>query len=191
MPKPPRPPISPNAFIAEAAVQQYLGSFLDAVASSPVGLSAGMKTFVNSDGSVDGEVRIGDLPDDWRVPEGVPLLMEFLSGILRQLGTLVPGEEGGRYWISIGVRFGPSNEAEIGELAELYKRHRGLFQVASYALDLGIPGAPINAVVAIGEIIRAIMNRRGYPPTVIFVRVTWTPDGSRPSRFKGESGKED
>lgn len=155
-----------------------------------LGLEAGMKTFINSDGSVDGEVRIGGLPDDWRVPEGLVYLKEFLAGLLNKLGPLVPGDEGGQYWISIGVRFGPSNDAEIGELAELYKRHRGLFQVASYALDLSIPGAAVNAVVAIGDIIRAIMEKRGLPPTVVFVRITWTPDGVRPHRYAGESGKE-
>lgn len=170
-------------------MQQQLGAILEAIVSSGFGLSAGMKTFINGDGTVDGEVRIGDLPDDWRVEEGVVLLKEFLSTILRQVGDMVPGEEGGRYWISIGVRFGPSNETEIGVLAELYKRHRGLFQVVSYSLDAGIPSAPQNAVVAIGDIIKAIMVKRSMPPTAIIIRYTWTPDGVRPSRFAGESGK--
>lgn len=148
-----------------------------------------MKTFINADGSVDGEVRIGGLPDDWCVPEGLVYLKEFLAGLLNKLGPLVPGDEGGRYWISLGVRFGPSNDADIGKLAELYKRHRGLLQVASYALDLSIQGATVNAVVAIGDIIKAIMARHSLPPSVILVRVTWTPDGVRPHRYEGESGK--
>lgn len=189
--RPGRPEISPQAYEAESKVVSYLGSLLEGVVEVGFGLDAGMKTFINADGSVDGEIRMGGLPDEWRVPDGVVLLMEFLSGLLGRLGSLEPGEEGGRYWVSIGVRFGPSNESEIGELAELYKRHRGLFQVASYALDLGVPGAGQNAVVAIGEIIRSIMNRRGMPPTALFVRVTWTPDGVRPHRYSGESGKGD
>jgi hypothetical protein len=171
-------------------VQEHLGTLLEAIHAAIPGMDVGLKTFINADGSVDGEVRMGGLPEDWRVPDGLVFLKEFLSTLLRQAGDLVPGDEGGSYWISIGVRFGPSNESEIGELAELYKRHRGLFQVASYALDAGIASAAQNAVVAIGDIIKSIMEKRGMPPTVIFIRYTWTPDGTRPHRYAGESGKE-
>lgn len=133
---------------------------------------------------------MGSLPDDWRTLEGLVLLKEFLSTLLRNAGELAPGLEGGRYWVSIGVRFGPSNDTEIGNMAELYKRHRGLFQVASYALDAGIPSAGQNAVVAIGDISKAIIERRAMPPSAIFIRYTWTPNGVRPHRYEGESGKE-
>lgn len=172
-------------------MQQHLGGILEAIVGAVPGLDAGLKTFINADGSVDGEVRMGPLPDEWRVPEGLVQLKEFLSTLLRQAGELAPGEEGGRYFVSIGVRFGPSNDSEIGEMAELYKRHRGLFQVACYALDAGIPSGSQNAVVAIGDIIKKIMDKRGMPPTVIFIRYTWTPDSTRPHRYAGESGKEE
>lgn len=191
--KPKKPPkkISDAAFIANDRISAHLASLLEGVVAAQLGLDTGVKSFINQDGSVDGEVRIGNLPDDWRVPDGLPQLKEFLSTLLRQVGDLKPGPEGGAYWISIGVRFGPNNESEIGELAELYKRHRGLFQVASYALDASIQSAAQNAVVAIGEIVKAIMTRRGLPPSVIFIRYTWTPDGVRPHRYTGESGKEE
>ena len=53
--------------------------------------------------------------------------MTFLSRVLNAVGVLVPGDEGGNYWISVGVRFGPQTDAERGDLAEMYKRYRGMF----------------------------------------------------------------
>jgi hypothetical protein len=154
-------------------------------------LEASMKTFVNADGTVDGEVRMGGLPDEWRTLEGLVELKVFLSKLFLKIGPIEPETEGGKYWISIGVRFGPQNETEIGELAELYKRYRGLFQVSSYALEASYPSALQNSIVSIGAIIQSIIQKRGMPPMVIFIRVTWTPDGERPHRYKGESGKEE
>ena len=152
------------------------------------GLELSLKTFINVDGTVDGEIRIADLPDDWRSEEGIPELMEFLSQILRAAGTLTPGIEQGAYWVSIGVRFGPQNDAEVGDLAEMYKRYRGMFQVASYPLDASSVSGLQNAIVAFGMIVRSLMEKRGLPPAVVFIRYTWMPDGSRPGRFTGEKG---
>jgi hypothetical protein len=161
---------------------------METVNQSFPGLETGLKTFINADGSVDGEIRIAGLPDEWRVPEGVPKLAEFASQMLRAVGTLAAGEEGGAYWISIGVRFGPQNETEIGDLAEMYKRHRGLFQVAAHATEASLISGLMNNVVAMESIVKALMEKRGLPPAVIFIRFTWTPDGSRPERYEGERG---
>jgi hypothetical protein len=161
---------------------------MDAVAAAVDGLELGLRTFINADLTVDGELRMAMLPDDWRTPEGIPEVMELLSQILRRLGTLTAGDEGGAYFISIGVRFGPQNDSEVGDLAEMYKRYRGMFQVASYPTMAGEAAGQQNAIVAFGSIVRALMDKRGLPPAVIFVRVTWTPDGSRPGRFGGEKG---
>jgi hypothetical protein len=151
-------------------------------------LALAVKSFINSDGTVDGEIRIGELLEYWRTAEGIPDLMAFLSSVLTAVGTLVPAGEGGRYWISIGVRFGPQTDAERGDLAEMYKRYRGMFQVASYALDLGLRGGIANAIIAFEMIVKSLMEKRGLPPAVVFVRYTWTPDSARPGRYEGEKG---
>jgi hypothetical protein len=161
---------------------------MDAVAQSVADVDLGLRTFINGDLTVDGEIRISQLPDDWRTMDGIPEVMAILSSILKQIGTLTPGEEGGAYWISIGVRFGPQNDAEVGDLAEMYKRYRGMFQVASYPTDAGAISGAQNAIVAFGAIVRSLMDKRGLPPAVIFVRITWTPDGTRPHRYGGEKG---
>ena len=161
---------------------------MDAVAVAVGDLELGLRTFINADLTVDGELRVSQLPDDWRTPEGIPEVMAILSQILRQIGLLVPGDEGGAYWISIGIRFGPQNDSEVGDLAEMYKRYRGMFQVASYPTDASMTSGGQNAIVAFGAIVRSLMEKRGLPPAVIFVRVTWTPDGTRPGQFKGEKG---
>jgi hypothetical protein len=161
---------------------------MNRIAAESPELSLTLKSFINIDMTVDGEIRIGELPELWRTEEGFPELMAFLSRVLTAVGVLVPGKEGGRYWISIGVRFGPQTDAERGDLAEMYKRYRGMFQVASYSLDLGMRGGIANAIVAFEMIIQALMEKRGIPPAIVFIRYTWTPDGSRPGRFEGEKG---
>ena len=161
---------------------------MDDVAMIVDGLDLGLKTFINADLTVDGELRMATLPDDWRTAEGIPEVMALLSQILRRIGVLTPGEEQGAYWISIGIRFGPQNDSEVGDLAEMYKRYRGMFQVASYPTDASMVSGGQNAIVAFGSIVRALMEKRGLPPAVVFVRVTWTPDGIRPGQFKGEKG---
>lgn len=161
---------------------------MDSVARFVADVDLGLRTFINADLTVDGELRISQLPDDWRTPEGIPEVMALLSSILRDIGVLVPNDEGGAYWISIGVRFGPQNDAEVGDLAEMYKRYRGMFQVASYPTDAGAVSGAQNAIVAFGAIVRSLMDKRGLPPAVVFVRITWTPDGTRPHRYGGEKG---
>lgn len=146
-----------------------------------------IKTFINSDYTVDGELRI-TLPNDWRDEEGRVRLLEFLSHIMRSVGPLVRAELGGAFWVAFGVRFGPASDAEVGDLAELYKRFRGLFQVATYATEAGILTAIIINVTNLGVVLKSLMEKRGVPPAVIFVRFTWTPDGARPARYEGEGG---
>lgn len=175
--------------MADAASQDYLGALMDLASTSMPTLELSIKSFINADGSVDSELRFGNLPDEWRDGEGTPALMAFLSQMLRVVGTLEPDAEGGKYWISIGVRFGPQDESEAGELAELYKRHRGMFQVASHALQTDMTSGLQNAVVSIGTIVKSLQSRRGLPPSVIFIRITWLPvTDTRPHRYEGEKG---
>jgi hypothetical protein len=182
------PEIPESANVAEKKILDHMSLLMEHLAFEEGTLELAMKSFINADMTVDGELRVGRLLDHWRTEEGIPELMEILSRLLRGIGTLKPGSEGGAYWISIGVRFGPQTDAEMGDLAEMYKRYRGMFQVASYPLDASKPGGVQNAIVAFGSIVRSLMEKKGLPPAVVFVRYTWMPDGSRPGRFEGEKG---
>lgn len=166
----------------------HLGLVMDHLAEAEPSLELALKAFINSDGSVDGETRVGALLDHWRTEDGFPELLEIISRVLRAVGTLKPGKEGGAYFISLGVRFGPQTDAEMGDLAEMYKRYRGLFQVASYPVDASFAGGVQNAVVAFRTIVRSLMEKRGMPPSAVLIRITWTPDGVRPGRYEGEKG---
>lgn len=178
--------ISPASLLADVAIQRYLAAVMEAMIWS--GADLGLKSFINQDQTVDGEVRASGLPEEWRTEEGRAELEEFLSDAMTEGGVLVPGEEQGGYWLSVGVRFGPQTDAEVGDLAEMYKRFRGLFQVATYPVDASLRAALGNAVVGVGLMIKSLIEKRGLPPSVVFVRVTWTPTGERPSRFEGEKG---
>lgn len=184
----PNKPLPATSEAAEKNIQEFLGHFMDGIVIEVPTLDINIKTFINSDLTVDGETRMANLPEDWRTEEGIPMMMEILSRVLGRLGLVMPGDEGGAYWISIGVRFGPQSDAELGDLAEMYKRFRGMVQVSSYPTSLSIPSGAQNAIVAFGSITRAFMTKHGLPPAVVFVRVTWMPDGSRPGQYEGEKG---
>jgi hypothetical protein len=173
---------------AEFVALTYLKEMETVAAEAGLGLSIDIKSFVNRDGTVDAELRLSELPDEWKLEDGGPLISEFLSQIFELLGVIKGTEDGGRFWVSVGFRFGPSNEAEIGELVELYKRHRGLFQIASYPVSAEFASGLQNAVAASGTMATTLGERRGLYPAVVIVRLTWMPSGQNPSRYKGEKG---
>lgn len=152
-------------------------------------LALSVKSFINRDMSVDAELRISNLPLLWRTRDGKPELVSFFSEKVARLGILAPGEEGGRYYIICGLRFGPQSQSQIEELAELYKRFRGLFQLTVHPTDAGYPSGLQNNLVGMGILIETVFDRRGSPPAVILIRLTWMPDGSRPGRYPGEDGR--
>lgn len=150
-----------------------------------------VQSFINTDGSVDGELRVGSLPDEWRTPAGVPLLVATLSNAIRSVAVFDSRPSmGGAFWASFGVRFGPQNESEVGELVDLYKRHRGMFQIGTYptpawgmgALQVAITGD----IVGLRAMVASLLNKRGLPPSQILIRFVWTPDGKRPAHYVGE-----
>ncbi len=149
------------------------------------GLDVSIKTFINQDGTVDGEIRIADLPDDWRSStEGLVNLNAFLVDVMSMVGPIT---EEGSYWVAFGVRFGPSTEAEAGDLAELYKRFRGLFQAATHSTPAdSLPSIKTNITNGLVVIVRALMEKRGLPPAVVFIRFTYSPNAHRPQRYEGE-----
>lgn len=189
--KRPKPVIigrSEHSHAANHTIEEYLAAAqLDIYASLPEA-SLAIKTFINADGSVDGDLRITEIPELWRTEEGFPAMAEFLSKLLTRLGTISASKDGGRFFISLGVRFGPRDMSEIENLAALYKRFRGLFQVASHPLDASFKSGLQNAVASLSAIVKSLMEKRGLPPAVIFIRITWMPSGMTPGRYEGEAG---
>jgi hypothetical protein len=157
------------------------------------GLDMAFSTCINLDGSVDGELTIRNLPEEWRTLDGVRELVAVLSSALRTFEPFPAPPRcpmGGSFWCSFGIRFGPQNEAEIGELADLYKRHRGLFQIGTYPTQAWGTGAMQIALtgdrVGMLAMLTSLLEKRGLPPSVVMVRFIWTPDASRPGHYKGE-----
>jgi len=172
-------------------MQGRLMALQDAVALLQDGLDMAIQTFPNRDGTVDGELTIRNLPEEWRTEQGFGYLIATLSSAFRTFRPFdAKPEMGGAFWCSFGIRFGPQNEAEIGELYKLYKRHRGLFQIGTYPTPAWGTGAIQIALTAdnvgLRAMIRSLMEKRGMPPTVILVRFIWTPDGVSPGHYRGE-----
>jgi hypothetical protein len=147
-------------------------------------MDIGLKTFINSDNSVDGEIRIGNLPAEWRGEDGPVIMASFLSELIRAW-PLFPESPamGGRFWAVFGLRFGPQNEAELGELAEIYKRHRGMLQLGTYPAGAWHPTPLQLGIVGLKTITESLENKRGIGPSLLFVRIVWTPDGKRPAHY--------
>jgi hypothetical protein len=189
--RPERPRVAGISQEAEAEMQRKLLAVQDSLAAIQGGLGMSVQTFVNLDGTVDGELRVTELPDEWRKMRGIPLLVATLSNALR---TVIVFDRkppfGGAFWATFGLRFGPKNQSEIGEMVELYKRHRGLFQIGTYPTPAWGQGALQVAItgdtVGLRAMIQSLMKKRGLPPVEILIRFVWTPDGKRPAHYRGE-----
>jgi hypothetical protein len=176
---------------AESMMLDRLSQLQDGVAMVQPGLDMAIQTFVNLDGTVDGELRISNLPAEWREIDGVGSLVATLSSALRTFDAFPPRPVmGGAFWAAFGIRFGPQNETEVGELADLYKRFRGLFQIGTYPTPAWNTGplqlALVGDTVGLRAMIESLMEKRGLPATVILIRFIWTPDGKRPAHYQGE-----
>ena len=178
-----------QALAAEALSLQKLSRFQDTIVVIEPEIDVGLKSFVNSDGTVDAELRLRNLPDLWRTLEGQPSLGSALSEAVRVMGAFPRQPSmGGAFWVSFGVRFGPKNEAEVEMMAKFYKRFRGLFQVGAYHTTASAVPAILNNAATVRSLVESIWDKRDLPPTQVLVRIVWTPDGQRPGRFQGEGG---
>jgi len=171
-------------------MQEKMVSLMESIAAIVPGLDIAIKSFINTDGTVDGELRMGSLPEEWRTGDGVLEAIAMLSEIFRSFRVFdeIP-TMGGKFWVSFGVRFGPQNETELGELAKLYKHFRGMLQTGTYPAEAWHP-TPIQEALTVGlrTIIGGILDHHGIPPSVLLVRFIWIPDGTRPGRYDDEMG---
>ena len=161
----------------------------------------GIHSFINADGTVDGELRIGNLPIEWRSEQGLRELVATLSSAFASFKAFDRHPAmGGSFWFSAAVRFGPQNEAEMSELADLYKKSKGLFQIGTYPTRADHL-TPLQMCLTddrrgLRGMIGALAVKRGLPPTAILIRFTWGPDwspergGLRPGHYKGEKGEQ-
>jgi hypothetical protein len=171
-------------------IQDKLSRLFDHLRLVEPGLAMSIKSFVNADATVDGELRVSNLPEEWRTLEGVPFIESALSNAITYMGGFPwPSPVGGRFWVSFGLRFGPKNQAEIEEMAKFYKRFRGLFQVGAYHVQAHDTGAIRANSLAIRMFIERVWERRDLPPVQILVRFVWTPTGKNPGRDVGELGE--
>ena len=181
---------------AEIVMQSKLLLLMDSISLLQGGLDMGMQTFIEQDGSVDGELRIGRLPDEWRTSGGLPELIATLSSAFTTFPVFDKDPPfGGGFWATFAVRFGPQNEAEAGELADLYKRFRGLFQMGTYPVPAWNSG-PIQMAITgdttgLRAMIQSLAAKRGLPPSSILIRFIWGPEWAhdsrvRPGHYKGE-----
>ncbi len=172
-------------------MQQRLLMLQNSVGLLERGLDMAAQSFPNRDGTVDGELTVRNLPEEWRTLDGFGYLIATLSSAFRTFVPFPPQPSmGGAFWCSFGIRFGPQNESEIGELYNLYKRHRGMFQIGTYPTPAWGSGAIQIALtgetVGLRAMITNLMKKRGLPPSVLMVRFIWTPDGSHPGHYRGE-----
>jgi hypothetical protein len=199
--KPPElPPIDRRSAAAEVEIQTRLLSLSQIIAGLEPGLSMGIHSFINADGTVDGELRIANLPPEWREQSGLTELTATLSKAFSSFRVFDRKPEmGGSFWFTVAVRFGPQNEAEMSELAELYKKYRGLFQIGTYPTRAD-HSAPLQLCLTddrrgLRGMIDALAVKRGLPPTAVLIRFVWGPDwspevgGKRPGHYAGEKGK--
>lgn len=181
-------------------IQERLISLSQSILLLEPTLDVGIQTFINADGTVDGELRIRGLPDYWRELDGFPELIATLSNALYTFRVFDRKPSfGGSFWFSIGVRFGAQNEAELGQLAELYKKSKGMFQIgtspvrADHITPMQI--CLVDDKRGLRGMITALFEKRGLPPTNILMRFTWGPDwhpdqpGKRPGHYAGEKGE--
>ena len=178
-----------RASAAEELILDKLWRLRDNLDFLERGLDMSAKSFTNADGTVDGELRLRNLPDEWRTVAGMPALVATLSEAIRGMGAFPKAPPmGGTFWVSFGLRFGPKNHREIEEMAKFYKRFRGLLQIGAHYATAQALSAILTNALAIRMLVERVWASRDLPPAQLLVRFFWTPGDDRPARFKGEEG---
>ena len=206
-PRGPVPPLPVAAGEADLVMQQKLQEVMDLVTMMFPEASTSIKTAINADWTVDGELRLDGLPEELRTEEGMLEIVALVSEAFRAFHPFdqVP-PMGGKFWLSFGVRFGPNNESQAKELADLYKRFRGMFQVGTYPAFAWSLGAIQDAIAPGGlrTIFEGVARKVGIPPSTLLIRFIWLPGPKRlwreltrsqqytqrPGHYDHEGGKE-
>lgn len=173
-------------------MQEKLAGLMEYIKIMFPELSLLISTFINSDGTVDGELRCGNLPENWRDITSDLSIISDLSMIFQSFRAFPENPVmGGKFWFTVAVRFGPQNEMEAGELAELYKRFRGMFQIGTYPTQASHL-TQIQKAITLGlrAMLEGLADKRGLPPSVILLRFVWIPSNERPGHVKKEGGKD-
>ena len=204
-PRKPMPPLPAGAQAAQTLMLSKLEEAMGLVAMMFPSTSMAIKSAINSDWTVDGELRVDSLPDELRTMDGMLEIISLLSEAFRAFRPFpqVP-DMGGKFWVSFGVRFGPNNETEIGKLEELYKKFRGLFQTGTYpAFAWSLASIQSSIAPGLKTIFEGVARRMGIPPSTLLIRFVWTPgprkawreishsqqSKQRPGHWEGEGGE--
>ena len=174
---------------AETMIQDKLVSLGEVLRFLEPEITATTKTFINADATVDGELRVSNLPEKWRTIAGLPSIVAAISEAVRGTGAFPAAPStGGAFWVSFGLRFGPKDMDEMMELAKNYKRFKGLLQVGAHHTTAQSLPAMLNNALAMRMFIDRIWAKRNLPPVQLLIRFVWTPQKANPGRFSGEEG---
>jgi len=133
-------------------------------------------THINADGSVDGELRITEIPEDLPIREALIVLTE---------GNPIKTFKG--LWSSMGVRFSDIPEAE---LSTNYTRFRGLNQESTYYARTSVKALDHQRTI-VQRIVDGLENF-GFPrPQQIYVRLHWNKENRKPGERYDRKVKKD
>lgn len=134
-------------------------------------------THINNDETVDGELRIVNLPPDVPLREIVAMMAENRFEPMRD------------FWSSVGIRFGnPPDE----DLKDKYARYRGMNQASTYFARMGVDRRRINyQFLTVQKIIENMENAERPRAMELYFRVHWNKGNQRPAKRYDRRVQED
>lgn len=156
-----RPDVAPVRDVPRDRISERLKSAHDLLAS--LGYASSYTTHRYPSGHVDGQINL-DLPRGV-TPTKVALDLERALGTTRMAG----------YWINAGVRF---NMAAIEGVN--YRRTGGAYDQATYPQKATPHNFAESLLILRNRIVSKSAGTLRRKPSRFYVRLYWTPDGSRP-----------
>lgn len=158
--KPSRKPTKKEIDKAKEAIKARLDKTADEVGGK-------VRVHVYPDGSIDGEISI----DVVKGQSASDLFLDVESAFKKQ--SLGKG-----FWISTGERH------VIQEDAEVYRRHKGMNEVAVYYQRATPSNIAETMLIARRNITPAMERKYKRKASTIFVRLHWNADDKKPKRFR-------
>lgn len=122
-----------------------------------------------ANGTVDGEIA-------YHVPRGMTE-DELYRELLRAFRQSNTGMNDEHYWISLGQRY------EIKEDDEVYRRNKGMNEIATYYANLRRSGIVAATFGAARDLMAPGAHKKyGRKASVVFIRMHWNPSKSKPER---------